>query len=56
MPGLLTVLASLVQALGLSSSVARGVLLDQGLKLGLLHWQAGTSPLSPQESPGNIIL
>ena len=55
-PGLLTVLASPVEALGLSSCVARGILLDQGLNLGPPHWQADTLPLSYWESPGNIIL
>ena len=55
-PGLLTVLASPVEALGLSSCTARGILLDQRLNLGLPHWQADTLPLSHQESPGNIIL
>ena len=32
---------------GLSPSVAY----DQGWNLGLLHWQADSLPLNPQESP-----
>ena len=36
---------------GLSCSKARGIFLDQGLKLCLLHWQADSLPLSHQGSP-----
>ena len=30
---------------------SRGIFPTQGLNLHLLHWQAGSLPLSPQESP-----
>ena len=36
---------------GLSFSVARGILPDQGLNLRLLHWQMDSLPLSHQGSP-----
>ena len=36
---------------GLTCSAARGVFLDQGSNLSLLHWQPDSSPLSHQESP-----
>ena len=42
--------ASVVVALGLSCSVACGILPDQGLNLCPLHWQADSSPLSYQGS------
>ena len=35
---------------GLSCFVACGIFLDQGLNLGLLHWQLGSLPLSCQGS------
>ena len=35
---------------GLSCSVARGIFLDQGSNLCLLHWQADSLPLSHQGS------
>ena len=38
-------------ARGLSCSSARGLFLDQGLHLCLLHWQADSLPLSHQGSP-----
>ena len=36
---------------GLSCSAARGIFLGQELNPCLLHWQAASLPLSPQESP-----
>ena len=36
---------------GLSCSIARGIFLDQESNPGLLHWQAGSSPLSQQGRP-----
>ena len=36
---------------GLSCSEARGIVLDQGLNLGLLHWQMDSLPLSHQGCP-----
>ena len=36
---------------GLSCSEACGIILDQGLNLGLLHWQVNSLPLSYQGSP-----
>ena len=36
---------------GLGCPAARGVFPDQGLNLSLLHWQAGSLPLSHQGSP-----
>ena len=41
---------SIVVTHGLSCSVACGIFPDQGLNLYLLHWQAGTLPLSHQGS------
>ena len=43
--------ASVVVALGLSCSVACGILPDQGLNLCPLHWQADSYPLCHQGSP-----
>ena len=42
---------SVVVAHGLSCSVASGILLHQGWKPCLLHWQADSLPLSHQGSP-----
>ena len=42
---------SVVVAHGLSCPSVYGILLDQGLNLCLLHWQADSSPRSPQRSP-----
>ena len=39
----------------LSSSVACGIFLDQGLNLYLLHWQADSLPLSQQGSPSKYL-
>ncbi|CAN0498960.1 unnamed protein product [Rangifer tarandus platyrhynchus] len=41
-------------ALGLSSSIARGIFLDQGSNSCLLHWPADSLPLSHQESPFSV--
>ena len=49
LPGCST--GSVVVAHRLSCSAACGVLLDQGLNLYLLHWQADSLPLSHQGSP-----
>ena len=38
----------------LSCSTTCGILPDQGLNPWLLHWQAGSLPLSHQGSPGHI--
>ena len=40
-----------VTVLGLSCSVAYGIILDQGLNPHLLHWQTDSLPLSHQGSP-----
>ena len=42
---------SVVVAHGLSCSLARGIFLDQGSNLNLLHWQADSLPLNHQGSP-----
>ena len=42
---------SVFVAHGLSCSAARGIFPDQGLNPRLLHWQAGSLPLSHQGSP-----
>ena len=47
--------ASVFVAHRLSSSVACGIFLDQGLNLYLLHWQADSSPLSHQGSPSKYL-
>ena len=39
---------------GISCSIACGIFPDQGSNLGLLHWQAGSLPLSHREAPGWI--
>ena len=49
-PGLLST-GSGVLMHGLSGSMARGVLPDQGLSPCLLHWQVNYSPLSRSGSP-----
>ena len=41
---------ALVLVQGVSCSVARGIFLDQGSNLCLLHWQADSLPLSYQGS------
>ena len=41
---------SVVATHGLSRSTAHEILLDQGLNLCLLHWQADSLPLSHRES------
>ena len=41
---------------GLTCPGASGIFLDQGLNLCPLHWQAESSPLGHQESPGEILL
>ena len=38
-----------------SHSLLRGIFPTQGLNLGLLHWQAGSLPLSHQGSPPKIM-
>ena len=42
---------SIVAAPGRSHSAVRGIFLDQGSNLRLLHWQGDSSPLSHQGSP-----
>ena len=49
-PGLESI-GSVVVAHGLSCLAACGILLDQGLNLCLLHWQADCLPVSHQGSP-----
>ena len=49
-PGL-QITGSVVVAPGLSCSVAHGIFQNQGSKPCLLHWQAGSLPLSHQGSP-----
>jgi len=44
--------SSVVAAHGLSCSVVRGILLDQGLNWCLLHWQVDSLQLSHLGSPG----
>ena len=43
---------SVVVVPGLSYSMARGILLDQGSNLHLLHWQVDSLPQSHRGSPG----
>ena len=52
-PGLQST-GSIVVVHGLNCSLACGILLDQGLNPGLLHWQADSLPLSRQRSPQYI--
>ena len=47
-------MGSLVAACELRCSVTHGIFPDEGSNLCLLHWQADSSPLSSQESPGYI--
>ena len=45
---------SLVAACELRCSVTHGIFPDEGSNPCLLHWQADSSPLSSQESPGCV--
>ena len=47
---------SVVVAQGPSHSSAYGILLDRGLNLCLLHWQADSSPLHHQGSPRSLFV
>ena len=47
---------SAVVAHGRGCSAVCGILLDQGLNLHPLHWQADSLPLSPQGSPAYTVL
>ena len=46
---------SVVAAHKLSYSMARGNILDQGLNLCPLHWQADSQPLDHQGSPSKYV-
>ena len=47
---------SVAAAHGLNCSEARGIFLDQGLNMSLLHWQADSLPLRHQGSPAPVLL